>query len=219
MAVADTHTFETDIGSVPAGDVFVHAGDLCRAGSLNELEAPAAWIRGLPHLHKIVIAGNHDWCFVHHPGQARKLLGDTVTFLQDSGVTIEGVRFWGSAWQPEFCGWAFNLPRGPALAERWSLIPNDTDVLITHGPPAGFGDNTTVEHRQGCEDLLRELDRVSPRIHLFGHIHEDGGLWENGEVTLLNVNTWEGQRAPTVIDLDVVTGTVTPLTVPPRDPW
>src|SRR5947209_8263912 len=114
VAVADTHTFESDLGPIPDGDVFVHAGDLLRGGTLEELRPVADWIRRLPHRHKIVVAGNHDWCFVTERDAACAMLGETI-YLQDSGMTIEGVHVWGSPWQPEYNDWAFNLPRGAAL--------------------------------------------------------------------------------------------------------
>ena len=119
VAVADTHTFQEDL-EVPDGDVFIHAGDICRGGTLGELAPSAAWIRSLPHPHKIVVAGNHDWCFVREPEQALALFGPGVTYLEDSGVEIEGIQFWGSPWQPAFNDWAYNLPRGAPLAEKWS---------------------------------------------------------------------------------------------------
>src|SRR6266545_7467961 len=102
VAVADTHTFQDDLRVIPEGDVFIHAGDLCRSGRLDELRAVAAWLRTLPHRHKIVIAGNHDWCFVREPQAALASLGAGAVYLQDSEAIIEGVRFWGSPWQPEF---------------------------------------------------------------------------------------------------------------------
>src|SRR5262245_49400997 len=111
VAVADTHTFEADLQAIPEGDVFVHAGDLCRGGRLDELRPVAAWLHSRPHKHKIPVAGNHDWCFVREPGAAREILGPEATYLQDSDAVIAGVRYWGSPWQPEFHGWAFNLPR------------------------------------------------------------------------------------------------------------
>src|SRR5512145_338484 len=144
VAVADTHTFEQELPRVPDGDVFVHAGDLLRCGSLDELTQVAQWFRRLPHAHKLVIAGNHDWCFARHRAAALGALGPDVIYLQDSGTELFGLRFWGSPWQPEFCAWAFNLPRGRALAEKWSLIPRNTDVLVTHGPPSGFGDRSSM---------------------------------------------------------------------------
>lgn len=214
VAVADTHTFEADLGALPAGDVFVHAGDMLRGGTLEELEGVARWMRALPHRHKIIIAGNHDWCFVNDSTEARRLLGDVV-YLQDSATTIEGVLFWGSPWQPEYNDWAFNLPRGPALAQKWAAVPHHVDVLITHGPPAGFGDTGLVEGRAGCEDLLRRVRQVSPRLHLFGHIHQDGGFWRDGATCFSNVTTWECERAATVIDFDPATKQVAEVSIPP----
>ena len=123
VAVADTHTFQTDLRAIPDGDVFVHAGDLCRQGSLDELAPVAAWIRGLPHRRKVVVPGNHDACFATTSREARELLGDGVEVLVDEPAVIDGVRFWGSPWQPAYNDWAFNLPRGAALAEKWALIP------------------------------------------------------------------------------------------------
>lgn len=213
--VADTHLYEEGLGALPAGDVLVHAGDLLRMGRMVELEYAAQWLHAQPHAHKVVIAGNHDWCFARTPGPARALLGDEVIYLQDSEVTIDGVRIWGSPWQPEFFGWAFNLPRGEALAAKWARIPAGVDVLVTHGPPRGYGDRVH-DDPQGCDDLLEALDRVEPALHVFGHIHEDGGLWRRGATTIANVTTWEGMRAPTVLDYEPRTRTVTPVQVPPR---
>jgi Icc-related predicted phosphoesterase len=215
VAVADTHMFERDLGELPDGDVFIHAGDMIRAGTLAEFEHVAAWLRALPYRHKVVIAGNHDWCFVDNAEAARELLGDRITYLQDSGVTIDGVSFWGSPWQPAYNDWAFNLPRGQALAEKWALIPDTTDVLITHGPPHGIGDNTMFANRQGCEELLAAALRVAPALHVFGHIHQDGGVWNRDGVCFANVTTWECERAPTVFDIDPATRRVEPVAVPP----
>lgn len=200
VAVADTHLFHRDL-HVPRGDVFIHAGDMCRGGDLAELRASAQWIRSLPHPTKIVVAGNHDWAFVEEPEAAREVLGPDVIYLQDSGCEIDGLRFWGSPWQPAFNDWAFNLPRGRALAEKWALIPEGLDVLVTHGPPEGFGDRSSVGGRQGCADLLARVRVARPRFHLFGHIHEDGGRWTDGGITFVNCTTWECEREATVIDL------------------
>jgi predicted phosphohydrolase len=109
----------------------VHAGDLCRGGELDELREAAAWLADLPHRHKIVVAGNHDWAFASDPAAARAVMGGGVIYLEDEGATIEGVRFWGSPWQPAFHDWAFNLPRGAPLAAIWRRIPAELDVLIT----------------------------------------------------------------------------------------
>jgi predicted phosphohydrolase len=214
VAVADTHAFQ-DALVVPDGDVFVHAGDLLRGGSLDELIRVAAWIRGLPHRHKIVVAGNHDWCFARARDAAVARLGPDVIYLEDAAHELDGVRFWGSPWQPEFFAWAFNLKRGAPLRAKWALIPADTDVLVTHGPPRGFGDDTGRDEA-GCDDLLEAVRRVKPRLHLFGHIHEDGGVWRDGDTLICNATTWEGERGATVIDLDPITKTVVPVVVPQK---
>ena len=214
VAVADTHLFHREL-TVPDGDVFVHAGDLCRGGDLEELAIAIAWIATLPHAHKILVAGNHDWAFATDPAAARALLGD-ITYLQDAEATVGGLRFYGSPWQPAFHDWAFNLPRGPALAAVWAKIPDRVDVLITHGPPEGIGDRSPVGGRTGCAELRRRVAETQPRLHLFGHIHQDGGAWRPGDgaTTFANVTTWECERAPTVIDIDA--RAVTSIAVPPH---
>jgi predicted phosphodiesterase len=214
VAVADTHTFEKDLGELPEGDVFVHAGDLLRGGTLDELAPVADWIRRLPHRHKIVVAGNHDGCFQRERAAACAVLGDVV-YLEDSEIVIDGVRFWGSPWQPAYNDWFFNLPRGAALAEKWARIPEGIDVLVTHGPPLGFGDQGPVEGRAGCQDLLARVRVVRPALYLFGHIHQDGGLWREGGACFCNVTTWECERGATVIDFDPARRSVTAVDVPP----
>lgn len=213
VAVADTHGHQTDLGPIPEGDVFVHAGDLTRTGSLDELAPVADWIASLPHRHKIVIAGNHDWCFARDPEAARARLGPGVVYLEDEPATVAGLSVYGSPWQPEFHGWAFNLPRGRALAEKWARIPEGLDLLITHGPPSGLGDRAWDGRATGCEDLLAALERVRPRAHLYGHIHEDGGAWRCGSTLCMNVTIAEGMRAASV--LDIGPASAEPIIVPP----
>jgi len=215
VAVADTHTFEADM-VVPDGDVFIHAGDMCRGGTFEEFEPVASWIRGLPHAQKLVVAGNHDWCFARDRGRATELLGDGVRYLEDSGVELGGISFWGSPWQPAFNDWAFNLERGAPLAAKWSLIPGETDVLITHCPPLGYGDRYAGPRRIGCAELYAATREVMPSLHLFGHVHQDGGLWEIDGVNYVNATTWECERAPTVVDIDPSTGVITAVEIPPR---
>jgi predicted phosphohydrolase len=215
VAVADTHTFQGDLKQVPDGDVFIHAGDLLRGGTFDELRLVLPWLQSLPHRHKIVVAGNHDRCFEWNRDASVAALGAGFTYLEDSAAVIDGVRFWGSPWQPEFNNWAFNLPRGEPLAAKWRLIPPDTDVLITHGPPRGIGDHFGADEREGCDDLLQAVLRVRPLLHLFGHIHQDGGCWRAHDTCFANVTTWECERGPTVIDVDVTKRTLTAVEIPP----
>lgn len=197
VAIADTHNARV---ALPDGDILIHAGDLTGRGSLPELERVADWLRSQPHAHKVVIAGNHDFALQRNPAAARALFHG-LTFLEDNEVTVAGLRIWGSPWQPWFHDWAFNARRGPEIDAKWQLIPEGIDVLVTHGPPYGFGDRVHGGERVGCEDLLRQLARVKPRLHLFGHIHEDRGEWQLGPTRIVNCTTSEGELPATVIDL------------------
>jgi Icc-related predicted phosphoesterase len=101
-------------------------------------------------------------------------------YLLDEELELEGLKFYGSPYQPEFCNWAFNLPRGPQLARKWAKIPDDTDVLITHGPPGGILDRVAGGELVGCNDLRKRVKEINPKLHVFGHIHEAYGWhWED----------------------------------------
>lgn len=203
VCVSDTHTLHENL-AVPDGDVLIHAGDLTEWGALKDVEAFDAWLRRLPHRHKIVIAGNHDFAFEKRPREAAALL-TSCTYLLDSGVTIGGVRIWGSPWQPRFCDLAFNLDRGPAIRAKWDLIPADTDILVTHGPPWGHGDETLRGEKVGCRDLLDVIEKIRPRYHIFGHIHEGYGTTRNAHTTFVNAAicdvAYNAVNKPVVLDL------------------
>ena len=133
-------------------------------------------------------------------------------YLLDSGTSVRGIQVWGSPWQPEFYSWGFNLVRGQACREKWQLIPEQTDVLMTHGPPLGHGDLCLPgRNRAGCLDLLAELQqRVKPLIHCFGHIHEGYGVSTDGQTTYLNASTcnmsYKPENPPLVFDLPAKDG-------------
>jgi len=128
-------------------------------------------------------------------------------YLEDSEyVTKSGIRIYGSPWQPEFCDWAFNLPRGKQLADRWALIPEGIDVLMTHGPPQGHGDKTNTGVVTGCADLLKRIQHIRPPVHVFGHIHEGYGITTDQQTYFLNaciVNLgYKPVNPPLVFDLE-----------------
>lgn len=201
--ISDTHMAHKRL-EIPPADVIVHAGDFCGQGTLAEVEVFGAFFRSLPHPHKIMIAGNHDWPLERTPVEARALL-EGCGYLQDEAVVIDGVHFYGSPWQPRFLDWAFNLDRGEPLASKWALIPSDTDVLITHGPPRGHGDVCFDGQHAGCDDLLRRVHDVRPKFHLFGHIHEGYGQYDDGTTTFINASSctlmYEPVQAPFVVEL------------------
>lgn len=198
VCTSDTHTRHSSL-PVPEGDVFIHAGDFTSRGELKDVARFNGFLNGLSHRHKIVIAGNHDFAFEENLGLARSALTGAV-YLQDSEIEIEGIRIYGSPWQPRFYDWAFNLERGPALKAKWDLIPEGVDVLVTHGPPRGHGDAAPrpfgAPELVGCMDLLEAVRRVKPKYHVFGHIHEGYGITKEGATTCINASMCDGAYNP-----------------------
>lgn len=188
--MSDTHGLHEKV-DVPEGDILLHAGDLTNRGLLPEVSEFNRWIGTLPHRHKVVIAGNHDLPFERWPDVSRGLLTN-CHYLQDEEIEIEGLRIYGSPWQPEFFNWAFNLKRGRRLAEKWAKIPEGIDILMTHGPPHGILDRTEEGQWVGCKDLRVRVEFIKPAFHLFGHIHEAYGALgpgvDGGSTTFVNAS-------------------------------
>lgn len=175
VCISDTHGQHAKV-SVPDGDLLIHAGDFMAFGAKpKEIIQFNQWLGTLPHQHKIVIAGNHDVMFERHSATARELLNNAI-YLENSGTEIAGLKIWGSPVQPEFNNWAFNVARGAAIRRYWEMIPPDTDILVTHGPPFGMLDqsNPSSDHL-GCEELALVVEKIKPRLHIFGHIHGGHG--------------------------------------------
>ena len=201
VCLSDTHGLHARL-SVPDGDVLVHAGDFSMNGRPQEIERFDRWLAGLPHRHKIVVAGNHDFLFEHEPKRARAMLGGAV-YLRDELVEVAGLRIWGSPWQPWFHDWAFNLPRGEALAAVWARAPSGVDVLVTHSPPMGVLDRTAWGRRVGCEALREALPRIAPALHVFGHIHEAYGTHKGPPLSVNACNcdlAYRAANAPVVVE-------------------
>src|SRR5688572_7060366 len=184
VCLSDTHNCNDQI-AVPDGDILIHSGDATITGTLHEIKLFNEWFAGLPHRYKIFVAGNHDWLFEQDREAAESLLDVGIVYLQDSSVEIEGLTFYGSPWQPRFFDWAFNLNRGSGMAEKWKHIPNDIDVLITHGPPNGILDGVATKwgtENAGCEELRSRVEEISSygrlKLHVFGHIHSGYGTHE-----------------------------------------
>lgn len=187
----------------PRADVLVLAGDICPDQS--RIKASNAFIQAMwleeilvPYLDKLVetetygdiviIPGNHDVCFDIERDKAREAFMDSknIHLLIDEGVKIQNRLFWGSPWTPYFYGqyFSFNFPdhyANPARARAhargaWGLIPPETDVLITHGPPFTVLDKVHDGREVGCPYLAEEVfKRIRPLVHIFGHIHPGHG--------------------------------------------
>ncbi|WP_028521930.1 metallophosphatase domain-containing protein [Runella limosa] len=187
VCISDTHNLHRAT-AVPDGDILIHAGDITVAGDAREVADFNTWLGTLPHKHKVVVAGNHDFCFENSPQKTKALLTN-AHYLQDSGVEIEGLFIWGSPVSPHYHDWAFNRKRGSEIRRHWKLIPPHTDLLITHCPPFGILDTSDRGSHEGCRDLLDVLQqRVRPRLHVFGHIHEAHGYTTIGTTQYVNAS-------------------------------
>lgn len=194
-AISDTHG-KHEFLDIPEADILIHAGDVSMAGKDWEIEEFLQWFSKLPHKHKIWIAGNHDFYMQellkpNRKSELEQLLSEykTTTYLCDSGTVVEGLKIYGSPWQPEFHDWAFNLPRNGALLESlWARIPDSTNILVTHGPAYSILDKVRQfkgdeGESVGCELLVKRLENLLPpipnqnlRCHIFGRIHESYGV-------------------------------------------
>ena len=211
--ISDTHGKHEHLTSkaynniLGSGDVLIHAGDCTNVGKVSEIKDFLDWFSNTDYTHKIFIAGNHDFGFelVHDIAPEYKEKG--VHYLFDSEVVIDGVKFYGSPWQPEFYDWAFNLPRGEKLAEKWSLIPGNTDILITHGPAYGMLDWVPSNQQVGCQDLFQRIMEVQPKIHVCGHIHCAYGQKYFNNVEFLNASVlnerYQHENKPIKLEFDV----------------
>lgn len=198
VCVSDTHG-KHKLTQVPDGDILVHAGDVTLDGSLGDVDEFNRWLGTLPHKHKVVICGNHDWCFQEEPERARAVLTNAI-YLEDSGCEIEGLKIYGSPWTPLFCDWAFMLSDA-ALVEKWKAIPANLDVLITHGPPHDILDLTNRNDHAGSLTLCTRVFEVKPRMHVFGHIHEAAGHTEIDGTRFVNAATHMGRGSGVVMEL------------------
>jgi predicted phosphodiesterase len=218
LAISDTHTkhlkipkeyLENKDGSI---STIIHAGDISSRGYEYEVNDFLEWFSTLPFKNKIFIAGNHDFFFE----KAHRLIIDeklakypNITYLNDSGIEIDGLKIWGSPVQPVFFNWAFNRNE-EEIQKHWDLIPIDTNILITHGGPRGFGPlNLTKRGEEvGCPSLSLKINELKNlKLFVQGHIHEaygthiteDGKCFVNASVLDLS---YDMKHKPVLVDLD-----------------
>ena len=204
ILISDTHNNHNF--RIPKGDVLIHAGDVSSRGTKKEINDFIKWFQSQPHTYKIFIAGNHD--FYLEKIVDTKIEIPDIIYLNDSGCEINGIKFWGSPIQPTFYNWAFNRKRGVEIKKHWDLIPKDTDVLITHGPPHKVLDETLNGDYAGCKELRKKVLEIKPKLHVFGHIHEGYGKLLRNEIIFVNASLFDekykGTNDPITVEINAV---------------
>jgi Icc-related predicted phosphoesterase len=188
-AISDLHG---QIPYLPGGDLLIVAGDLTMSGEKWETKMFASWLDNLSNYQeKVVIGGNHDRYLTHKNNPFKK-----AHYLLNSSITLFGYKIWGSPYTPSFGNWFFMKNRGQQMKEIWDQIPEDTDILVTHGPPYGILDQNRNDIPCGCEELRRAVDRIRPKYHVFGHIHEEYGQTEKNGTTFINCSYMDQDYEP-----------------------
>lgn len=196
VCISDTH-MQLDNIKIPDGDLLIHAGDLTYGGTVQEVSQEAYKLEKLlpKFTHGIVlIPGNHDHLAEDNEQLFKEILGNVQTLVHES-VTIDGHKIFGSPYTPWFHDWAFNVHRGN-LKLFWDQIPEDTEILVTHGPPYKILDKCPNGHVGDAEILerIKQLPKLSK--HIFGHIHESHGVENIGNVNYINASSCNGQYKP-----------------------
>ena len=168
LHLSDTHGLHHQIKDLPEADVIIHSGDISHNGDENEVLDFLNWYIGLPYRHKIFVTGNHDLCLWDAEGIED--LPDNLYFLQDRGVEIDGVKFFGLGYD-----------------HSEVLIPDDTDIVVTHEPPVMILDRSAGTH-WGNAPLRNRIFDVKPRYHLFGHAHEGYGTIKQDGIVFSNAS-------------------------------
>jgi Icc-related predicted phosphoesterase len=179
VVVSDTHGRQDHASALPDGDVLIHCGDLTMSGTDDELVRELEWLAGQQHETKLLVPGNHDFGLedkTRRDTYRRLFNKEGVTILVDDQIVIDGIKFWGYPWIPNLRNWAF-YGTDPQLQDKLALIPDDTDILISHGPPQGAGDLISRAGHVGCPWLRERIRQLSTLKFVFcGHIHEGYGF-------------------------------------------
>ena len=178
--ISDLHGYNPEL---EGGDLLIIAGDLTARDTVNEFIQFRTWVSQQQYRKIVIIGGNHDNCLQDKSFEWPRdpAWKKDHSYLEDSGIEFEGLKIWGSPWTARF--WNQNpecmafAVHADVLKHQWDLIPEDTDILVTHSPPHGILDDT-YHKRTGCADLRDVINKIEPKLHVFGHIHECGGQME-----------------------------------------
>lgn len=195
--IGDTHSYH-HLLTIPDGiDIIIHSGDFSNYYDVYKNEPEAKdflnWYAALEIKHKILIAGNHDALAFHWNSKFKELCKElNIIYLENESVTIDGINIWGSPHTPQFGNWYFMKNRSK-LDKVWQTIPDDTDIVVVHGPPKGLLDLSYDRYNTlemcGCSALKKRLLKIQPKLCLFGHIHNNSDIINAGTTKLAEYDT------------------------------
>jgi predicted phosphohydrolase len=213
-AISDTHGRHGEL-DIPPCDLLISAGDYSFHGAPEAVLGFHQWLNDQPAKHIISLQGNHEQWVEKNFLAAQELAKGVcprVMFMYTGQIVIDGIMIWCSSYTPTYgCGWAYNADRGDRIKAHWDMIPNETDILVTHGPPMGILDEVrrtfamgdTTEHL-GCLDLLQAVKKIKPSPHFFGHIHGGYGQHHEDGTSFYNVSICDEMYRPinpvTIVD-------------------
>ena len=202
-AISDLHG---DMPKLKGGDLLIIAGDLTARDYYKQHVEFAEWLRAQDYRKKVLIAGNHDVLLYKTtiPTLRTEMPYLDASYLCDAGTEFEGYKIWGTPWTPYFNGVnpdcaAFMLRSNFQLKDKFDLIPEDTDILVSHGPCYGRLDRTLWGDDAGSPALRERVDYLRTKklkYHIHGHIHEAYGEHEEGGLKTLNVARMDRNYIP-----------------------
>jgi len=206
VIISDVHGKWNKI-TIPECDVLISCGDYSFRGERHMVRDFHKWLEKQPAKHIISVQGNHEVGVEKEFDLMKRVALEEcprVHFIDEGRVEIDGIKFYGSAITPYFFNWAWNRYRGEDIKKHWDKIPLDTQILISHGPPAGildavyFSDGVTTREKVGCEDLMEKIKELKDlKLHCFGHIHCSAGERDFNGVKYINASICDEQYLPT----------------------
>lgn len=186
--ISDTHTYHWLLDLPKDARMVIFSGDCSNTRepvlNSNEVLDFIEWYKMLPYTYKIFVGGNHDTSIEARLIKRKQFEDKGIIYLENESVEIEGIKIWGSPITPTFgVGWAWNRKR-EKIHKYWDEIPENTDIVVTHGPPFGMLDSTYDRLNNfdmcGCRNLMKRIIKVNPKYHLFGHIHNFKDIYNQG---------------------------------------
>lgn len=186
--------------TIPECDLLISAGDYSFRGEKHMVVDFHKWLSKQPARQVISVQGNHELWVEKNWEEAKQLtykIAPRIHFVQEEALEIEGIKLFCSAITPFFCNWAWNKQPGQEIKQHWDKIPEDTEILVTHGPRQGILDLTPHGEKVGCKELGERIDQLKNlKLHVFGHIHGSSGELNFNGVTYINASICDERYLP-----------------------